>query len=1121
MFPKRFHQRFPARDETFSKRRRSEGRRRPRIQPTAERLENRELLTVLVTYHGGQVIPQIKAVDIFYGWNGKDPGTTPQSVLFQNQIDAYVKFLAGSTYLGDLNQYGVGTGSLLDADVKNVHATIPYPADFVQQTVNGKVYPNAVLDHNSAGYAADPNNIQDMLNKAIADKAVPAPDANTFYLVWVGPGATTIQESEPGTPPLIAPGAFAGYHFFQKEKSLAYAVLPNPSPSNATAAQLDDTFDFMTVVASHEIGEGVTDPYFFGWYYQTAAGEIGDLTTGQIIGLGPYQVQRLWSNFIPQSNFPHALPLVSGDPRLPGVVRSPKAEGRPIPAVRRANPPDLTTPPPRPPQPAAPRLPGPIAPPSPNPTIPGGPSPVQPAIAADNVRPTNLALASQNAIQVSTDGGSSWSSPVAFPAPSAGDSSLVYDKSGSLHWLNLDSATRGIAIATVNPATGSIVGGAVDVDTPAAGLTDIQAFLAGDSPSDSPQSDNLFVAWTRLGPGNSSEILISRSSDRGATWSTPVAVSGTGEGHVYGATVSVASDGTVYVAYHSQPGFTVTSDGGIVPDGNSGQTFVARYSSDLTNLLSKTAALGPGQSDPTFNVQTGARKIAGATFLTQGTAIPRILADPKRPDTVYLVADDDPTNGTGTPVSRVIFAVSRQDGAAGTWTSSTLDAVAGASFQLFPAATIDKQGDLAIVWLDNRNGQTNASGHALLDTFAKYSVDGGRSWSVSFQTNPAGMPFDPDAGAGTAYGGPPATTAIGNSIGVAIEGGGVYVARLGNVYNGTTPTGQTAVVDSFAIPGSLTIPASPGNELITIRRMSSGSDLDQVLLNNVVVFTGPIESIAGGIVIGAQVLDFPPSAFPNLGNNDTLFLDFSNGDPIPAGGVVFHGAVGGNNVIKVNADADETLSDSGLKIAGSGFTTLDNVTRAVLIGGSRNDVYTLDGWTGTTEIVGGSGTNKAAIASGTVLTSRLSLSNVQTLDVLNGTLLADSAFSVPLLENLSNGTLDILDGVTLAADLTNAGLLKPEGRVTITGNFRQTSTGILDILISDLTHFGRLDIAGTANLDGTLNVALAAGYVPQSGDSFQILTYAIVIGDFASENLPRNPKFTALLRPKDLTLIVQ
>jgi hypothetical protein len=1090
--PARWLRRWFRRSDSRPAARRSSLRNRFKPGPShsAFALEDRQLLTILVTPHGGPVFPSVDVVTIYYGWDGVAADGTD----YGTYLDGFIADVTGSTYLGDLGQYGVGKGTLRAGEDVPV-ATYLNP----QHTLIGD------------------GTIQAFLQLEIAtDPAFPQPDGNTLYLVYTPPGVNVVR----GTS--VTGSGLLGYHDATAVNGtpIAYSVVPTPSLGAAFGMGVPSIANAYTAITSHELGEAVTDAYYSlgapGWYYQTAAGEIGDLTVGQLFVLDGYVVQRLWSNLIAQSNFPHSLPLVNGNPSLPGVVRSPNAPGTPLPVVHKPNPPTPGTPPARPHQPSRPTLPGPIAPPTPGsggPTIPGGASVVEPTIVASNYNPSDLALASQNGLVVSTDDGASWSTPVAFPTTASGDPSLAFDKTGLLYWASLNATTRGISLSVRNPTTGAAVGSPYTVSSPAAGFSDVQEFLAADSPMSNGQRNDLYIAWTRLGPGGSSQILLARSANSGVTWSSPVVVSSAGEGYVYGATVAVLPSGTVDVAYHSQTGFVTTADGGIVPDGISGQTLVASYAyadnnvATVPTLIAKSAAFAPGQSDISFNDQAGSRTIAGTTFSTQGSAIPFVLADPSKPNTIYVVTADDPNNGSGTSYSRVVFAKSTHGGAPGSWTTTTLDNTAGTSSQLYPTATIDAQGDIVVTWYDTRNAATNSAGHNLLDVFSEYSTDGGVTWSSSFQVNDPSQPFDPDASAPTVLNGPPPTTGIGNSFGVAIAGGTVFVAHNANVTTGPPASGERVTVDSFSLSGTLLLGPNPGNNVITVRLASVGSDQDVVLLNNVVVYTGSIDSISGGIAIEHDTdFDGDIGGSPNIpiGENDTLILDFSNGNPIPSGGIIFNAAPGGNNVIQVNADADYSLSDTGLTISGMGAVTLSKVANASLTGGASNNTVTLSGWSGSITVNGMGGNNTVIVASGSVSTSHLTLSNIQTLNDAGGTLTVNANFSVPNL--LNSGTLDLANGVTLTSNVTNFGILDlggvNVGVATISGNYTQTSAGTLNIRLGGTSagQHDQLNITGSASLSGTLNVSVVNGYVPQVGDSLTFLTYASISGDFTSEN---------------------
>ena len=230
----------------------------------------------------------------------------------------------------------------------------------------------------------------------------------------------------------------------------------------------------------------------------------------------------------------------------------------------------------------------------------------------------------------------------------------------------------------------------------------------------------------------------------------------------------------------------------------------------------------------------------------------------------------------------------------------------------------------------------------------------------------------------------------------------MFVAHDGNTTSGSTPTGQQVALDSFVMPGVLTIPANPGNNVITLSRMSPSSDIDVVQLNGVTIFSGPVSSIAGGIVVehdtplDAGLADVIPD--PNVGN-DTLILNYANGDPVPAGGITDNATAGGNNTIEANANASYVLSDSSLTITGATGTDtimLSNVGIASLTGGPANATFTLSGWSGTTSIAAGSGTNALVVAAGSVPTTSLTVSNVQTLNVTGGTLDVNASFkSIP------------------------------------------------------------------------------------------------------------------------------
>jgi hypothetical protein len=112
----------------------------------------------------------------------------------------------------------------------------------------------------------------------------------------------------------------------------------------------------------------------------------------------------------------------------------------------------------------------------------------------------------------------------------------------------------------------------------------------------------------------------------------------------------------------------------------------------------------------------------------------------------------------------------------------------------------------------------------------------------------------------------------------------------------------------------------------------------------------------------------------------------------------------------------------------------------------------------------------------------------------------------------SNGGVHNQGGVlrgagTVIANITNNALVEPgtvggAGTLTVTGDYTQTAGGTLNIEIggTSTSQRDRLLVSGAATLEGTLNVTLINAFAPTLGDSFQVLTFASRIGDFATMN---------------------
>ncbi|MGH7139684.1 MAG: sialidase family protein, partial [Pirellulales bacterium] len=352
-----------------------------------------------------------------------------------------------------------------------------------------------------------------------------------------------------------------------------------------------------------------------------------------------------------------------------------------------------------------------------------------------------------------------------------------------------------LAVAKINTSGGSSTSTVVDQAPSGAG--DDRQVMAADSNPSSPYRNNLYVIWSENGING--PIRVSRSTDNGATWSNTQTIGS--ERFAWQPSITVGPNGYVYAAYHAQPGQNTYTDSTgktqaavYEPDGTSGEVFVAvskdggqTYTFPTDGGGSKIPVFGAGQADVTWNVQAYAanqaanRTIPGARFLTAGSSSPVVIAGPG--GRVYSIVADDPSNG-GTSGNLADLRIATSTNYGSTWgPSQLLESGPGNSFQLFPAAAVDKFGDIVVTWYDNRNGAKNSSGDYLLDVFAKYSTDGGATWSPAVQINAPNDPFDPRNGAPALTNGfpaPPNTYRIGEYISTAVYGGTAYVAWTGN-----------------------------------------------------------------------------------------------------------------------------------------------------------------------------------------------------------------------------------------------------------------------------------------------------------------------------------------------------
>ena len=245
-------------------------RRRCAANSRIEHLESREVLTV--TFHGGQLLAHVEAQGVYLGsdWN--------TNTSLKNQaatLDQFLSYLVQSPYMDMLTNagYNVGRGTADAGKIDNL-------------TLNKT---SGVTD----------TQIHTELQSLISSSQLKTPDANRLYVVFVESGVVVKNPPDASNTTFLGyHGAFAGKDASGKSADIHYVVIPYPGSPNfsATSQGFASNLDEITSVTSHELAESVTDPNpnykALGWYDDQLNGEIGDLTSKNVV-LNGYLVQDL------------------------------------------------------------------------------------------------------------------------------------------------------------------------------------------------------------------------------------------------------------------------------------------------------------------------------------------------------------------------------------------------------------------------------------------------------------------------------------------------------------------------------------------------------------------------------------------------------------------------------------------------------------------------------------------------------------------------------------------------------------------------------------------------------------------------------------------------------------
>ena len=214
-----------------------------------------------LVYNNGPLISQAQVFTVFWGSAWQESGPAELS----SGLNGFFDYILTSSLMDQLAEYNV-TNYQIGRGERIGTATLTTP------DVSGTV---------------DDMAIQQMIQQQISAGMLPTANANLIYFVFLPSGVSVTQGGSASCQ------VFCGYHD-AISNNIFYAVMPYPDCSGCSNGM--PLLDALTVTASHELCEAITDPIPGEGWYDNQNGEIGDICAWQTKKLGQYTVQKEWSN---------------------------------------------------------------------------------------------------------------------------------------------------------------------------------------------------------------------------------------------------------------------------------------------------------------------------------------------------------------------------------------------------------------------------------------------------------------------------------------------------------------------------------------------------------------------------------------------------------------------------------------------------------------------------------------------------------------------------------------------------------------------------------------------------------------------------------------------------------
>jgi len=321
----------------------------------------------------------------------------------------------------------------------------------------------------------------------------------------------------------------------------------------------------------------------------------------------------------------------------------------------------------------------------------------------------------------STDGGASFTDGLALGSGSFGDPAIVWRKAdGSFYFATLGNGLN-LYRSTDDCQTFQFL------SNPSTGGGDDKELMAVDNNPTSPHYGNLYVVWTDFGSGQ--QIKATRSTNSGASWSTPVVLS-SGSG-VQGAWPAVAADGTVYAGWAAGL-FTGTMSIQLARSTDGGTTWTA---------LPSPASGKVEPRDSTASNSCGRPSLKGNIRYLPS---PQVAVGPD--GALHVVYSYDPDGYNSGDTVSVYYRRSTDQGS--TWQPEVLVNDDGTTRdQFFPSLSVGATNAVSVAWYDRRDDPNNI----LVDYYQRLSYDGGVTWQASTRISDVSTPIYIDPNLANCY----------------------------------------------------------------------------------------------------------------------------------------------------------------------------------------------------------------------------------------------------------------------------------------------------------------------------------------------------------------------------------